>query len=100
MLRPTSARGWLRTLACMKITATWRTAVLSGTWTGLGALLFQGFVVHGEIAKDVRFYYFFFGLIPFFWLPFFVFVVGAFERRFLKHMLESFGRILCWMGGT
>lgn len=84
----------------MKIAATWRTALLSGFWTGVGMLLFEVFVVRGGVAEDLRLYYFVFGGIPFFWIPLFIFVVGSSKGSFTKHMFESSGRGLCWMIGV
>jgi hypothetical protein len=84
----------------MNITATWRTALLSGLWTGLGMLLFEGFVVRGGVAEELRPYYFVFGGIPFFWLPVFIFVFGSVKGEFTKHMFESVGRLLCWIAGA
>jgi len=85
----------------MKITtATWRTALLAGLWTGVGALLFEVFVIRGGVDAELRPYYFFIGGIPFFWIPLFLFVFGSHTGSLAKHMFESVGRGFCWMGGV
>ena len=85
----------------MKIaTASWRTALLAGLWTGIGALLFEVFVVHGGVDAELRPYYFFVGGIPFFWIPLFLFVFGSPSGSVTKHVSGALGRGFCWMGGV
>lgn len=84
----------------MKIAANWRTALLAGVWTGVGALLFEALVIRGGVEPEFRPYYFFFGAIPFFWIPTFLFVFGKSTSGFTKHVAEAIGRSLCWMAGA
>lgn len=88
------------TLACMNIPATWRTALCAGLWTGVGALLFEAFVLRGGVDPEQRMYYFFFGGIPFFWIPLYLFVFGSSAGSPIKRMFESAGRGLCWTCGA
>ena len=76
------------------------TALLAGLWTGVGALLFQAFIVHGGVDADLRPYYFFIGAIPFFWIPLFLFVFGSPIGSLTRQMSEALGRGFCWMGGV
>jgi len=84
----------------MKITANWRTALVSGLWTGLGALLFEFFVVHGGVKQENFPYYFFAGSVPFFFVPVFLFVFGSSDGHVIKNIGQSLGRGLCWMLGA
>jgi hypothetical protein len=84
----------------MKVTATWRTALLAGLWTGVGALLFEAFVVRGGVPAELHPYYFLFGGIPFFWIPVFLYVFGSSREGVIKRMFQFAGRGLCWIGGV
>lgn len=85
----------------MKIAAaSWRTALLAGLWTGIGALIFIASEVLGWIDAAHRIYYFAIGGIPFFWGPVFFFVFGGPRAVFANQTDAVYGRAFCWMLGV
>jgi hypothetical protein len=86
----------------MKIVATKSTAALAGLWSGAGALCFEAWVQYsGAAGRGSQPVIFIVGLLPFFFIPTFMFVLGSSERgALIERIFQASGRGVCWIAGA